>query len=181
MLLPSPHLPMTNLPHPLPDILRDSFRIRTTMTRRRSGSQRTVETTYYWNGTDEVVLSGYPGRRDWVANIAANPVVTLHTVEFEPWFEIPGRARVIWKTNDRLPHIFNFIGRWAERPGFPRRRFAFALAAIQLNRRLRLPWWGPFWFARKVLDNMPCVVVTFTGSPMKRMYGPPPLSEPHPH
>ena len=108
---------MTNLPHTLPDILRDSFRIRTTMTRRRSGGERTVETTYYWNGADQVVLSGYPGRRDWVANIAANPVVTLHTVEFEPWFEIPGRARVIWKTNDRLPHIFNFIGRWAERPG----------------------------------------------------------------
>ena len=42
-------------------ILQDSFYIRTTMTRRRSGGPRTVETTYYWNGTDQVVLSGYPG------------------------------------------------------------------------------------------------------------------------
>ena len=132
-----------------------------------------METTYFWNGDNEVVLSGYPGRRDWVANMAANPTVTLHTVEFEPWFDIPGRARVLWNTNDRLPHIFNFIDRWAERPGFPRRRFAFALGAIKLNRRLGLPWWGPFWFARKVLDNMPCVVVTFAGPPALRPHGPP--------
>lgn len=169
---------MTNLPHPLPTILRDSFYIRTTMTRRRSGGERTVQTTYYWNGNDEVVLSGYPGRRDWVANIAAHPVVTLHTVESEPWYDIPGRARVLRNTDERLPHIFNFIDRWAERPGFPRRRFALALGAIKLNRRLRLPWWGPFWFARKVLDNMPCVVVAFSGPPRLRLDGPPPVSEP---
>ena len=74
-------------------ILEDSFYIRTTMIRRRSGGPRTVETTYYWNGAAEVVLSGYPGRRDWVANINANPTVTLHTAEFEPWFDIPGRGR----------------------------------------------------------------------------------------
>ena len=172
---------MPPLPTPLPHILKNSFVIRFTMTRRKSGGLRTVETTYYWNGDNEVVLSGYPGRRDWVANMAATPTVTLHTVEFDPWFDIPGHARVLWKTNERLPHIFNFIDRWAERPGFPRRRFAFALGAIKLNRKLRLPWWGPFWFARKVLDNMPCVVVTFTGPPVPRPYGPPPLSEPRPH
>ena len=104
-------------------ILEDSFYIRTTMIRRRSGGPRTVETTYYWNGDDEVVLSGYPGPRDWVANINANPTVTLHTAEFEPWFDIPGRAVVLWNTNERLPYLLNFIGRWTERPGFPRRRF----------------------------------------------------------
>ncbi len=172
---------MTDLPKKLRAVLRDSFYIRTTMTRRRSGGQRTVETTYYWNGADEVVLSGYPGRRDWVANMAAKPVVTLHTVEFEPCYDIPGRARVLWNTDERLPHLFNFIGRWAERPGFPRRRFALALGAIKLNRKLRLPWWGPFWFARRVLDAMPCVVVTFTGPPELRPAGPPPLSEPRAH
>jgi len=96
-------------------------------------------------------------------------------------FDIPGHARVLWKTNERLPHLFNFIDRWAERPGFPRRRFALALGAIKLNRKLRLPWWGPFWLARKVLDNMPCVVVTFTGPPILRSGGPPPLSEPRSH
>ena len=138
-------------------ILEDSFYIRTTMIRRRSGGPRTVETTYYWNGADEVVLSGYPGRRDWVANINANPTVTLHTAEFEPWFDIPGRAGslVLWDTNERLPYLLNFIGRWTERPGFPRRRFALVLGAIRINRKLRLPWWGPFWFIRKIFDQMP--------------------------
>ena len=134
---------MPPLPAPLPHILKTSFVIRFTMTRRKSGGLRTVETTYYWNGDNEVVLSGYPGRRDWVANMAADPTVTLHTVEFEPWFDIPGRARVLWKTNERLPHLFNFIDRWAERPGFPRRRFAFALGAIKLNRKLASSLVGP--------------------------------------
>ena len=160
-------------------ILEDSFYIRTTMIRRRSGGPRTVETTYYWNGADEVVLSGYPGRRDWVANINANPTVTLHTAEFEPWFDIPGRAEVLWNTNERLPHLLNFIGRWTLRPGFPRRRFALVLGAIRINRKLRLPWWGPFWLIRKIFDQMPCVVVTFTGEPTLRTGGPPALSEPH--
>ena len=160
-------------------ILQDSFYIRTTMTRRRSGGPRTVETTYYWNGADQIVLSGYPGRRDWVANINANPTVTLHTVEFEPWFDIPCRAEVLWDTKERLPHLLDFIGHWTQRPGFPRRRFAFILGMIRLNRKLRLPWWIPFWPMRKILGQMPCVVVTFTGDPVLRTDGPPPLSEPH--
>ena len=77
-------------------ILEDSFYIRTTMIRRRSGGPRTVETTYYWNGDDEVVLSGYPGPRDWVANINANPTVTLHTAEFRALVRHsrPGRGPV---------------------------------------------------------------------------------------
>ena len=170
---------MSEIDPRLPDILRDSFCIRTSMIRRRSGGTRTVETTYYWNGARQIVLSGYPGPRDWVANINANPTVTLHTAEFEPSFDIPGRAEVLWDTNERLPHLLNFIGRWTERPGFPRRRFAIALGAIRLNRKLRLPWWGPFCLIRKILDQMPCVVVTFTGEPTLRLGGPPALSEPH--
>ena len=173
---------MTNLPHPLPDILRNSFRIRTTMTRRRSGGERTVETTYYWNGADQVVLSGYPGRRDWVANISANPFVTLHTVEFEPWFEIPGRARVLWNTNDRIPHIFNFIGRWAERPGFPRRRFAFALSAIQLNRKAAIAVVGPVLVCPQGPRQHALRRSHIHRPPgMLRLDGPPALSETHTH
>ena len=94
---------MSEIDPRLPDILRDSFCIRTSMIRRRSGGTRTVETTYHWDGARQIVLSGYPGPRDWVANINANPTVTLHTAEFEPSFDIPGRGRGTVGHNERLP------------------------------------------------------------------------------
>ena len=170
---------MPELPPDLQRILRESFFIRATMTRRKSGTPRTVELTFRWDGGSKIVLSGYPGKRDWVANMAANPDVTMHTVEFDPWYDIPARARVVRDRKERLPHLLAYIEHWAGRPGFPRGRVMFFLGAVKLNRRLHLPWWGPFWFARRIFDKMPCVDLTFTGEPVLRATGgPPPLSEP---
>ena len=146
-------------------ILDSSFVLRTTMTRRRSGGERTVETTYTWDGVDRVYLSGYPGRRDWVANMAANPVVTITTVEGERNYVIAARASVLKQRNERVDHLLAFIDRWAERPGFPRKRFRLLLGAVRLNRRLHLPWWGPFYLVRRILDQMPCVELQFTEAP----------------
>ncbi|MEX0760911.1 MAG: hypothetical protein WD208_10275 [Dehalococcoidia bacterium] len=171
---------MPRITEDLKRILRDSFFIRTTMIRKSNGKPRTVETTYYWDGEDRVVISGYPGKRDWVATLAANPDVTVHTVEFEPWYDIPGRARVLRDRDERLPYLLKFIERWTTRPGFPRRRFQAFLFAVRLNRSMHLPWWGPFWLARRIFDQMPCVEITFTGDPVLREGGPPPLSEPRP-
>ena len=153
------------------------------MTRRSDKTPRTVETTYVWDKGDCIYLSGYPGKRDWVASMAANPQVTVHTVEAPAGghrYDIPATARVLRDRDERLPHLLGFIERWTGRPGFPRGGFQLALAMIRLNRRLRLPWWGPFYAARKVLDQMPCVELTFTGPPVVRPGGPPPLSEPQP-
>lgn len=157
--------PLAALPEDLRRTLDRSFVIRTTMTRRRSGGKRTVETTYTWNGRDRVYLSGYPGRRDWVANMASNPSVVVTTVEGERCYEIPATALVLKDRNERVEHLLAFIERWAERPDFPRRRFAFLLGAIRLNRRFHLPWWGPFYLVRRILDRMPCVELRFTGEP----------------
>ena len=162
-------------PH-LRQALADSFYIRTTL-KRRDGTPRTIETTFYWDGGSRVVLSGYPGKRDWVASMSREPEVTVHTVEFPPVYDIPARARVLRDRDERLPYLFKFIERWSVRPDFPRRRFQFVMGAIRINRGLRLPWWGPFYVARKVLDRMPCVEITFTGEPVERAGGPPELSE----
>ncbi|MFP6639226.1 MAG: hypothetical protein VCC04_03200, partial [Myxococcota bacterium] len=75
------------------------------------------------------------------------------------------------------PHLFGFIERWSERPGFPRRRFGFLLGAVKLNRRMRLPWWGPFYLARRIFDRMPCVVITLDTEVVQRL-GPPPAVTP---
>jgi len=155
-------------------VLAHSFVIQTTVTR-RSGIPRSVETTYVWDGQDHVYLSGYPGKRDWVASMTANPQVTVHTVEGTEetgWYDIPASARVLRDRNERLPHLLAFVERWAKRPGFPRLPFQIALAMIRLNRRLYLPWWGPFYLARRFLDQMPCVELIFTGDPVARSNGP---------
>lgn len=143
------------------------------MTRHRSGGERTVETTYTWDGNECVYLSGYPGKRDWVANMAANPSVVVTTVEGERCYAITATARVLRDRHERVEHLLAFIDRWVERPGFPRRRFRFLLGAIRLNRRLRLPWWGPFYPVRRILDKMPCVELRFTGEPQLLEGGPP--------
>lgn len=167
---------MSELPDDLRRILRESFAIRTTL-RRKDGSPRTIETTYGWEGGPQIVLSGFPGPRDWVASLANHADVTVHTVEGAPGFDIPGRARVLRAREERMPHLIGFIERWAERPGFPRRRFGVLLGAVKCNRRLGLPWWGPFYLARRIFDAMPCVVIDFVGPPQRRD-GPPPAVTP---
>lgn len=174
-------MPDHSLPNELEKILSESFYIRTTLTR-KNGTPRTIETTFVWSqedGVNKIVLSGYPGKRDWVASMSKNPDVTVHTVESEPWFDIPAEARVVRDLNEKLPKIFAFIEHWALRPGFPRTKFRILLGAVKINRALKLPWWGPFILAKRIFNGMPCVEIIFTGDPTRRADGgPPPLSEP---
>ena len=171
----------SRLPAQLEEILSNSFYIRTTLTR-KNGTERTIETTYVWlreDGVNKIILSGYPGKRDWVASMSNNSTVTVHSVEFEPWFDIPAEARVIRDLNEKLPRIFAFIEHWSLRPGFPRKKIKVLLGAVKINRALGLPWWGPFILAKRIFTEMPCVEITFTGEPVLRVTdGPPPLSEP---
>ena len=169
------------LPAELEKILAESFYIRTTLVR-NNGTPRTIETTFVWaqeNGVNKIILSGYPGKRDWVASMARKAQVTVHSVEFEPWFDIPAEARVVRNLNEKLPKIFAFIEHWALRPGFPRTKFKLLLGAVKINRALGLPWWGPFIIAKRIFRGMPCVEITFTGNAVIRSEGAPPtMSEP---
>ena len=199
--LRGPYTPAVPTPPPsLPDALRrilgESFVVRVSHRGRRTGIPRVLETTYRWDGGTRVYLSGYPGRRDWVANMAANPDVTLHTVESHPHYDIPARARVLRAStrrrggterprgmggghrrteggrDERMDHVLAFVERWAARgAGGPPLRLA--LRAIRLNRALRLPWWGPFYLVRRVLDAMPCVEIEMVGEPTVRPDPPP--------
>ncbi|MEX2431561.1 MAG: hypothetical protein WD645_06555 [Dehalococcoidia bacterium] len=152
--------------------LAESFLVRVSMRGRRSGRRRVVETTFVWDKKSRIYLSGYPGARDWVANMRSHPSVIVHTVEGRDWFDIPGEARVVRSRDERIPHVLGFIDRWASRggAGLP---FRWTLKAIRINHRLGLPWWGPFYLARRVLDRMPCVEITLSGKPIPRPSGPP--------
>ena len=163
----------SGLPPEFRVILASSFFIRFSTTGRRTGARRTTETTYVWDGGKRIYVSGYPGRRDWIANAAASPDITLHTVEGGQFYDIPARARVVQDRRERTPHLLAFIEHWASAPGGSRCFFPLIVASVRLNTRLRLPWWGPFYLVRRVLDRMPCLELTFVGPPVARR-GPPP-------
>ena len=75
--------------------LQGSFLIRTKTKRRKTKTSYVFESTFVSDGNRTIYLSGYPGRRDWVANISANPDVTLHSVGNNYGFEIRASASVI--------------------------------------------------------------------------------------
>lgn len=63
-------------------------------TGRKSGSPRRIE-IYLHNLDGDLYLTGRPGfRRDWVANISANPQVTLH-LKRGVQADLPATARII--------------------------------------------------------------------------------------
>ena len=143
---------MLSLPEELKEILRKSFLIRISVEGRKTKAVRLVELTYYWDGNKKIYLSGYPGKRDWLANMQSNPHVTVHTVEFETNWDIIAKARIVEDRNERITYILNYIEHWSVRTGYPRIIMQFSTRMIKLNKKLNLPWWGPFWFARKILD-----------------------------
>jgi deazaflavin-dependent oxidoreductase (nitroreductase family) len=57
---------------------------------RKSGKPRRIEIWFYRAG-DKVYLSGLPGRRDWYANLLANPKFTFHLKETVK-ADLPARA-----------------------------------------------------------------------------------------
>jgi deazaflavin-dependent oxidoreductase (nitroreductase family) len=70
-----------------------------TTTGRRSGQQRRIEIWFY-NVDGRVFLSGTPGRRDWYANLAANPEFVFHLKQ-SARADLPARARLVTDPTDR--------------------------------------------------------------------------------
>jgi deazaflavin-dependent oxidoreductase (nitroreductase family) len=153
------------LPSALRAALREGFAVRTLHTGRRTGAPRMVETTFAWDGADHLVLSGYPGARDWVANLAANPRASVLVPTEQAVYAIPVRARVLRARRERVPHLLRFVGRWARRMGAQGWILLAAVGLLRAHHALRLPWWGPYAIAARLLERMPCVELTFTGAP----------------
>ena len=57
---------------------------------RRSGEPRRIE-IWWFHVEDRFIITGTPGRRDWLANIHANPKVTIHV----DGLDIPARAKPV--------------------------------------------------------------------------------------
>ncbi len=155
--------------------LQSSFLIRTKTKRRKTKTSYVFESTFVSDGNRTIYLSGYPGRRDWVANISANPDVTIHSVGNNYGFEIRASASVIKGFDQKLPYLLLFLERWTNWATIPKPVFKLILMSIKVNSRCNLPWWGPFWLAKKILSKMPCVQVRIIGEPIFRSEGAPPV------
>ena len=71
-----------------------------TTTGRRTGRPRRME-IWFHNIDGRIIITGTPGPRGWLANLAANPEFTLH-LKGAVQADLPARARLISEPRERL-------------------------------------------------------------------------------
>lgn len=77
---------------------------------RRSGQPRRIELVFH-NIDGHIILSGLPGRRDWYANLLANPRLTFH-LKRAVKANLPGTARPITEPAERRAVMTRVAQNW---------------------------------------------------------------------
>ncbi len=92
------------------DELQNNQRIDITTIGRKSGRPSRIEIAYQIiDGT--FYLSGTPGRRDWYANLVANPNFTIH-LKKNMQADVPAHARPITDAAERRAVLTPFTANW---------------------------------------------------------------------
>jgi deazaflavin-dependent oxidoreductase (nitroreductase family) len=86
-------------------------RIDITTTGRRSGMPRRIELVFH-NIDGRIVISGLPGRRDWYANLVANPRFTFHLTG-PVKADLPAKARPITEPVERKALMERVARNWS--------------------------------------------------------------------
>ena len=81
-----------------------------TTTGRQSGQPRRIELVFH-NIEGHVVISGLPGRRDWYANLVANPRLTFH-LKGAVKADLPATARPIVEPVERRAVMTRVAQNW---------------------------------------------------------------------
>jgi deazaflavin-dependent oxidoreductase (nitroreductase family) len=81
-----------------------------TTTGRRSGEPRRIELVFH-NIDGHVIISGLPGRRDWYANLLANPQLTFH-LKGAVKADLPATARPIVEPAERRAVMERVAQNW---------------------------------------------------------------------
>jgi deazaflavin-dependent oxidoreductase (nitroreductase family) len=81
-----------------------------TTTGRRSGVPRRIEIVFF-NFEGRLFVSGLPGRRAWVANLANDPRLTVH-LKRGAQADVPATARIITDEAERRPIIERVCRAW---------------------------------------------------------------------
>jgi deazaflavin-dependent oxidoreductase (nitroreductase family) len=77
---------------------------------RRSGEPRRIELVFH-NIDGHVIISGLPGRRDWYANLLANPRLTFH-LKGAVKADLPASARAIVEPAERRAVMQRVAQNW---------------------------------------------------------------------
>ncbi len=81
-----------------------------TTTGRRSGKPRRIEIVFF-NIDGRLYISGMPGRRAWMANLHADPHLTLH-LKRRVKADLPATARIVSDEAERRPLIERITEAW---------------------------------------------------------------------
>jgi deazaflavin-dependent oxidoreductase (nitroreductase family) len=81
-----------------------------TTTGRRSGQPRRIEIVFFTFG-DRHYISGRPGRRAWLANLRADPRVTIH-LKRGVQADLPAHARLITEDAERRALLERICAIW---------------------------------------------------------------------
>jgi deazaflavin-dependent oxidoreductase (nitroreductase family) len=98
-------------------LLRDGDLADITTTGRRSGEARRIEITYFVID-DRIYVSGTPGRRAWMANLAADSRLTFH-LKRRGRADLPATARIIRDVDERRPIVEHVCAAWGRGPQLP--------------------------------------------------------------
>ena len=77
---------------------------------RQSGQPRRIELVFH-NIDGHVIISGLPGRRDWYANLLANPRMTFH-LKGAVKADLPATARPIVEPEERRATMQRVAANW---------------------------------------------------------------------
>lgn len=113
-----------------------------TTTGRRTGEPRRLETWLY-RACGRFYLTGRPGRRGWLANLAADPALTVH-LKTSATADLPATGRVITDEAERRAILTEILA---------------GLNALRAPDSDTAPYDLEKWVARS-----PLVEVTFTGA-----------------
>lgn len=92
------------------EALQRDLTIDITTTGRRSGQPRRIE-IWFLNVEGRIFITGTPGRRDWMANLSANPRFTFHLKE-SVTADLEAEARVVGDEPTRRLVLEHAVATW---------------------------------------------------------------------
>jgi deazaflavin-dependent oxidoreductase (nitroreductase family) len=101
---------MTMIDQKIRAALEQGHTIDITTTGRRSGKPSRIEIAFQ-NIDGTIYISGFPGKRDWYANLVANPQFTFHLKQAVT-ADLPARARPIIDPDERRAVFIPFLANW---------------------------------------------------------------------
>ncbi len=90
--------------------IRNGQLIDLTTTGRQSGDAKRLEIVIF-SFDGRLYISGMPGRRGWLANVVADPRITVH-LKGDVEADIPARARVISDPSERRGLLLRITRHW---------------------------------------------------------------------